>query len=554
MAEPKNLTEQIVQAFRDMSTAQRAMVGAISLTVVLALSGLVFWVQTENLEPLASNLAPTDANAIVESLKKSGIPYELGPEERSVLVPKSRVGELRLRFAGEGVLTGDKLGYEKLEAPGLTTTDFTQKIMHRRAMEADLAKTIRGLQQVQDAVVHISPTNDSPFVTEREDAKASVVLKLRGGRGLADDNTAAIQNLVAASVEGLKPEQVVVVDQYSRILSRAGKDPMVGASDAQKKVAREEESHLVRQVTELLEPVVGLGRVRATAHVELDFDKVKTNEERFNPQEQVERSVNQKEEKVTKRDGSAGVPGTPSNVAPANAGASNGNVLEESQKKETTTNYEISKTVRAIEQAPGSIKRLTLAVIVDHATLWEKDAKGDPTSKVVARTPDELKKIKDQVASAVGLNTQRGDQLTVENIAFAPMTNPLEEVEAKRLFWIDLVKQFAPAIIWAIVGGLVLFFLVIPMLKRLSDAINKPSPLRLHGEDELTLAAPKVSPVKSVAELESEIEAELNAAGASQAPEAKRREMMKKRIQEAATTDPESIAALVRSWLLEDGR
>lgn len=554
MAESKNLTDQIVNAFRGMSTTQRAMVGAISLTVVLSLAGLVFWMNTETLEPLGTSLAPADANAIVESLKKQGIPYELGPDERSVLVPKSKVGELRLRFAGDGLLTGDKLGYEKLETPSLTTTDFTQKVVHRRAMEADLARTIRGLQQVQDAVVHISPASDSPFVTEKEEAKASVVLKLKGGRGLSDDNTAAIQNLVAASVEGLRPDQVVVVDQYSRILSRAGKDPMVGASDAQKKVAREEEAHLVRQVNDLLEPVVGLGKVRATAHVELDFDKVKINEERFNPQEQVERSVNQKEEKVTKRDGTAGVPGTPSNVAPATGGATQAGVLEEQQKKESTTNYEISKTVRAIDQAPGTVKRLTLSVIVDNATLWEKDAKGDPVAKVVTRTPDELKKLRDQVASAVGLDPKRGDLLTVENIAFAPLTNPKEEAEARKAEWLEFGKGLVGPVLWAIFGLAALFMVVIPMLKRLSEAINKPSPLRLPGEHELALAAPKVTPVKSVAELEAEIEAELNAAGASQAPEAKRRELMKKRIQDAATEDPESIAALVRSWLLEDGR
>lgn len=552
MAEPKNLTEQMVSAFREMSGAQRAMIGAISLTVLLALAGLVFWVQTESLEPLGTNLAPSDANAIVESLRKQGIPFELGQDERTVLVPKSKVGELRLRFAGEGILTGDKLGYEKLESPSLSTTDFTQKVMHRRAMEADLAKTIRGLQQVQDAIVHISPASDSPFVSEKEEAKASVVLKLKGGRNLSDENTGAIQNLVAASIEGLKPEQVVVVDQYSRILSRAGKDPMVGASDAQKKVAREEEAHMVRQVTDLLEPVVGLGRVRATAHVDLDFDKVKTSEERFNPQEQVERSVSQKEEKVTKRDGSAGVPGTPTNVAPATGGAGGGTLLEESQKKETTTNYDISKTTRAIEHAPGTIKRLALSVIVDHATAWEKDPKGDPVAKISPRGPDELKKLRDQVAAAVGFNATRGDQITVENMAFAPVTSPVEEAEAKKRQWLDLGMSLLMPLFWIIVGLLVLFKLVLPMLRRLSEAINKPAALTLASAE--LASAPKVSPVKSMAEMEAEIEAELNAAGASQAPEAKRREMMRKRIQEGSLSDPESMAALVRSWILEDER
>lgn len=553
MAEGNSFSDQVVSAFRDMTATQKAVAAAISLTVVLALTGLIFWASQERMDVLASNLAPTDANAMVESLKKQGIPYELSSDQRTLYAPEAKVGELRLKFAGEGILTGDKLGWEKLENAPLTADDFSRKVMHRRALEADLAKTIKSLQQVGDAVVHISPANDSPFLNDKEEAKASVVLKLKGGRMLAEENTAAIQNLVAASVEGLRAEQVVVVDQNSRILSRTGRDPMVGASDSQKKVAREEEEHLVRRVTELLEPVVGFGKVRATAHVELDFDKVKVNEERFNPQEQVERSINTKEEKVTKRDGAAGVPGTPSNVAPATGGAQAG-VLEQSEKKESTTNFEISKTVRAVEQAPGSVKRLTLAVIVDSATAWEKDGKGADIAKAVARTPDELKKLRDQVASAVGINPQRGDQLTVENIAFAPTTNPKEEAEARKAFWIDLVRQFAPAVVWAIVGGLVLFFLVIPMLKRLSEAINKPVPLKIAGEEGGLHLAPKVAPVKSMEELEAEIEAELNAAGANQAPEAKRRELMKKRIQEAATEDPESIAALVRSWILEDGR
>ncbi len=554
MAEGNSFSDQLVKAFRDMTSTQKAVVGAISLTVVLALAGLIFWAGQEQMDVLASNLAPTDANAMVESLKKQGVPYDLSSDQRTLYAPKDKVGELRLKFAGDGILTGDKLGWEKLENAPLTADDFSRKVMHRRALEADLAKTIKSLQQVQDAVVHISPVSDSPFISDKEEAKASVVLKLRGSRVLPEENTSAIQNLVAASVEGLKSEQVVVVDQHSRILSRSGRDPMVGASDSQKKVAREEEEHLVSRVNELLEPVVGLGKVRATAHVELDFDKVKLNEERFNPQEQVERSINTKEEKVTKRDGSTGVPGTPSNVAPATGGGAQAGVLEQSEKKESTTNFEISKTIRAVEQAPGSIKRLTLSVIVDSATVWEKDAKGDQVAKAVARTPDELKKIRDQVSSAVGINLQRGDQLTVENIAFASTSNPMEEAEAKRQFWIDLAKQFAPTFFWTIVGGLVVFFVVIPMLKRLSEAINKPVPLRIAGEDGGLHLTPRMAPVKTMQELEAEIEAELNLAGASQAPEAKRREMMKRRIQEVGVEDPESIAALVRSWLLEDGR
>jgi flagellar M-ring protein FliF len=496
----------------------------------------------------------------VAQLDKLQVPYELSSDQRTILVPESKVGALRLKFAGDGLLTGDKLGFEKLENAGLGTTDFSQKVIHRRAMEAELSKTIMSLQQVSEATVHITPSNDSPFVTDKEDAKASVLLKLRGSRMLPDENTQAIVNLVAASVEGLKPEQVVIIDQFSRILSRTGRDPMVGASDSQKKVAREEEDFMVRRVTELLEPVVGIGKVRATAHVELDFDKVKINSETFDPQGQVERSVQQKDEKVQKRDAGAGVPGTASNVAPAAGGAS-ANVTENSEKKETTTNFEITKTVSATDKATGTVKRVTLAVIVDHASAWDKDAKGEATLKQTPRSADELKKIRDQVSAAVGIQPKRGDELTVENMAFASLqVNPKEAAEAKTQFWLDLARQYAPGFLWGIIGLAVFFMLILPMLRRMSAAINRPSPMRVASSEggEASMAGSsstrKPVQVKSMSEIESEIEAELNADAAFSAPEARRRELIKKRLQGGSQEDPETMASLVRSWLLEEGR
>jgi flagellar M-ring protein FliF len=562
MAGETNLAEQLTNAFKGMSVTQRVMVIAISMTVLLALGGLGIWAGQESKGVLAANVSPSEASSIVAQLDKMQVPYELSGDQRTILVPESKVGSLRLKFAGDGMLTGDKLGFEKLENAGLGTTDFSQKVIYRRAVEAQLAKTIMSLQQVAEATVHITPSNDSPFLTDKEDAKASVLLKLRGSRILPDENTQAIVNLVAASVEGLKPDQVVIIDQYSRILSRTGRDPMVGASDAQKKVAREEEDYMVRRVTELLEPVVGIGKVRATAHVDLDFDKVKINEEKFDPQGQVERSVQQKDEKVQKRDAGAGIPGTASNVAPATGGAS-ANVTESTEKKETTTNYEITKTVRAIDQATGSVKRMTLAVIVDNISAWEKDPKGEPVQKFTPRSPDELKKIRDQVAAAVGIQPKRGDELTVENMAFATLqVNPKEEADAKKQFWVDLVRQFAPSVIYAVIGLAVFFMLILPMLRRMSAAINRPTPLRVASAEggEATMAGSsggstrKPVQVKSMSEIEAEIEAELNADAAFSAPEARRRELIKKRLQGSSNEDPETMASLVRSWLLEEGR
>ena len=558
MADESNIASQIQQTLKDMSATQKGMVAALTLTVALALAGFGLWASQESMGTLFTNLPPVDANRIVDELKKSNIKYELSQDQRTISVPEKRVGELRLQFAGEGLPKGEGIGFEKLESPSLTTTDFTQKVMYRRAMEAELARTIMSIQQVAQASVHISPSNDSPFVTEKEDAKASVLLKLKGSKILPEDNTQAIVNLLAASVEGLKPEHVVVIDQFSRILSRTGTDPLTGVSDSQRKIQRDEEEHLVQQVTALLEPVVGLGKVRATAHVELDFDKVKTNEESYNPAGQVERETKVIKDHEQKSDTSGGVPGTSSNVAPAAgaAGAKGGDVKDH---EETDTHFEISKVLRSVEQAPGSVKRMSIAVIVDNATQWDKDAKGEPVEKPVARTPDELKKIRDQVSSAVGFQAKRGDDLTVENIAFAPLGNPKEEKEERQQRLIDMGYRLAPAVLWSILGLILFFLVVLPLLKRLSAALSRPTPLRVRvgegGAAEGEHPGPrKFTPVRSVSEIQAEIEAELNAEGASGAPEAQRRSLIKKRIQESTTADAETIASLVRSWIIEDGR
>jgi flagellar M-ring protein FliF len=320
---------------------------------------------------------------------------------------------------------------------------------------------------------------------------------------------------------------------------------------------RDEEDHLVRRITEMLEPVVGLGKVRATAHVDLDFDKVKVQEETFNPQGQVERSVQSKKEESSKRDGASGAPGTPSNVAPAGAAASGGGT-ETNKKEETTTNFEISKTQRSVEQAPGMVKRLSLAVVLDNSQVWEKDAKGETVGKAVPRTPDEIKKIREQVASAVGFQEKRGDMLTVENIAFAALTGPAEKVP----LWQPLLDWFSNHVgqlILFIFGFAIFFFVVLPMLRRISVALNRPTPLRISDGGEGAMGEGgvpmrKFTPGKTLHEMEAEIEAELNAESITSAPEAQRRQAIKKRISDTAITDPETVASLVRSWILEDGR
>ena len=363
---------------------------------------------------------------------------------------------------------------------------------------------------------------------------------------------------MANSVEGLKPENVVVVDQFGRILSKSGRDPMIGASDNQKKVQREEEDHLVSRVTELLEPVVGIGKVRATAHVELDFDKVKINEEKFDPQSQVERSIQQKEEQSAKRDSGRRRPRNPLQCGPRHGRRPPRRRHRELQQE--GDHHQLRDQQDAVLHGKGPRLHQARLPGGDRGPRHPLGEGSQGRARREAPAPHARKSSRSsgtrwrrRWASV----EKRGDQLTVENIAFASTVNPKEEAEAKKQQWIDLGWKFAPTFVWIILGAVVFFMVMLPMLKKLSAALNKPAPLRIHGgeggEGGEAARARKMTPTKSVAELEAEIEAELNAEGASSAPRRpSARQLIKKRVQESTAQDPETIASLIRSWMLED--
>ena len=536
-----------------MTTLQKSMVIAISATLLMFLVGLSIWANQEHMGILVSDLNPVDANAVVESLKTQGVRYELSSDQRTIYVPEKQVGPLKLKIAGENIFTSENVGFEKLDSPGLTTTDFTQKNQYWRAHENRLAKTLMdGMPHlIKSAKVNITPQNDSIFISDKQDAKASVQLNLRSNRVPPEESIQSVMHYVAYSIEGLKPENVFVTDQLGRMLSK--RDSQAKISDTQRKLQLELEDSFAVKVKEQLEPAVGVGKVLVSATVELDFDNVKINEDIFDPQGQVERSVEDIADKITKREDRLGIPGTPTNIAPADAEADGGNVIETRDYKKTMTNFEISRTRRDVEKSPGSIKRVALSVLLDEKTTWERSPRGTLEQRPVAWTPEELDKFRNIVIGAIGINNARGDVVIVESSSFAPSTNPQEEESARRQYWIDLAKILAPFAIlflafisWLIYKVATREKPVVPVEE--SELVTVEEIEATDGED----MAEQPPPTKTLAELRAEIEQEINAETASQGPESQRREIIKQRISEIITLDPENAASLVRSWLVDD--
>jgi flagellar M-ring protein FliF len=515
--------------------------------MLMFLAGLGIWASQEPMDYLATNLNPTDANAIVEQLKTKKIKYET-PDPQTILVPKNLVSSLKIEIGGTGLLSGNTVDWGKLDTPGLTTTEFTQNSMHWRLKEETLAKDLREGQRalITNATVRITPANNDVFVRDKEPAKTSIQLELRSRREPPEETILALQNFIASSISGLSPEGVTIIDQWGRFLTKR-KTPS-NITEAQKQLQLEEEEKIVSRIKGLLEPAVGNGKVSASATVELDFDQVVIKDDTIDPRSQVERSMWQTDEKVQKRQGPLGVPGTPTNIAPADPGLGDPDIIEYREFSDSVTNYELSKKNTVTEKSPGSVKRITVSVLLDDKTKYEKDDRGRSVLQPVPWTEDEMERYRGLVAGAAGIDLARGDVVTVSNFSSVP-DDPRIAEEAQRQYWIDMAKFAAP---FALLFLSALVWVAYKLATRKKDLPTEEATL-IHVEEIEEEVAEKV-PVqtKSLEELKAEIEEEFKAQDDSQLPEVQRREVIKQRIAEIIVSDPENAASLVRTWLIEE--
>ncbi|WP_237216686.1 flagellar basal-body MS-ring/collar protein FliF [Falsiroseomonas oryziterrae] len=390
---------------------------AVMAGVGVAVLGLLVFLALRAAEPpmalLYGELEQRDAAAIVAALERQRVPHRIAGGGSQVLVPEADVPRLRLALAREGLPSGGSVGYEIFDrGESLTTTPFQQDINRLRALEGELSRSIRGLAGVRAARVHLVLPRRDPFSRDRGEAQASVVLTMQGAQRLDRDGVQAVLHLVSAAVPGLRPQNVSIVDSRGELLARGGQ-ALAGPAAAQgaEELRRAQELRLARAVEDLLERSLGPGRVRAEATVELDFDRVQTVEERFDPDNQVPRSTQSTNE--TSRNAE------PGNVSVANqlpgAEAAAGGARSEQSRQEETTNFEIGRITRNTTREQPAIRRISVAVLVDGA--WEPVPGAAPRWR--ERTADEMARITSLARSAVGFDERRGDRVEVVSLRFA---------------------------------------------------------------------------------------------------------------------------------------
>jgi flagellar M-ring protein FliF len=540
------------------SAGQLATIGVTFVLVVGLIVGSAWWLNAPTYTLLFSDLDAESAGQMVTRLKTLKVKYQLDEGGRAIRVPSDRVDELRLELTAQGMPASGRVGFEIFDRTAFGATQFLEQVNYRRALEGEIARTIATITEVSSARVHIAMGKESLFGDPRP-AKASVVLKLRGQRGLSESTIAGISNLVASSVEGLRPDSVVIIDTFGRPLAQPRDEGNVIAAQHVERQQRIEREMSARVVT-LLEPVIGPDRVRVNVAVKLNPQTLEETEERWDPNTVVRTRQMTADQATSAALG--GIAGARGNIPPSPADPAKPETVQAaaptgpgSSRNAETTTYEVSRTTRHTLQPPGEVARLSVAVILDDDHVAKAGKDGQPTMTRRSRTPEELQKIQSLVAAAVGLEPDRGDLITVENVAF---DEPVVFEEPPSPFY----QRYSPqiweggriaAVLMIAVGG---FFLIIrPMMRRIGIQPAPAVALAAAGAaaaQAVATAVPGRGP-RTVAEMESEIDAQLDALTAQYA-EDRRLPVLTRRISSVTVNEPESVAKLLRNWISDTER
>ena len=467
-----NYVDTFVLAMRNLGPMRLAIMGG----VVLGLIGfLVFFgskLSTPSMTTLYNELAQSDAAGIVQELESRNIPFKISQNGTQIAVPAERVMQLRLELAQQGMPSGGSVGYELFDdTDTLGSTNFMQNVNLVRALEGELARTISSIGTVKKARVHLVMPRRELFSREKQEPSASVVLQMRGPARLTNEQVAAVQHLVASAVPQLTPNRISIVDNKGSLLSSGfeSSDPVAGRQAKVDERRNRLEGEMARTIEELLEKTVGFARVRAEVSLDMNFDRVSTQTEEYNPDGQVVRSTNSVEETANSKDSEGEPPiSVGTNLPDPNLGTGDTASRTENQNRtEETTNFEISKTVTNHIREGGEVEKLSVAVLVDEVQLLNED--GELISQ--KRTEEEMRLLATLVRGAIGFDEDRGDKVELIQMKFASFDAPEEKLQLFFGMGKNDILRVVELLVLSIVGILVVLLVVRPLLSRAFEAL-----------------------------------------------------------------------------------
>jgi flagellar M-ring protein FliF len=456
--------QAFVSFFKTLGATRIIAMGAVTLALMAFFAFLIVRATAPQMSPLFTDLSAEDSSAIIKDLERQGIPYDLKGDGAIVLVQKEMIPRLRMKLAEGGLPKGGGVGYEIFDkSDALGATSFVQNINHLRALEGELSRTIRAIDRVQQARVHLVLPERPLFSREKAEPSASIVLKVRGR--LEAQQVRAIRHLLASAVNGLKPQRVSVVDETGRLLAD-GADDSGGASTDERKVAYER--RLREQVESIVTSVVGPGHARVQLTAEFDFNRITQTSDKFDPESRVVRSSQTREELTGNGDSSANQVSVGNELNGGNARPEGAQQpRDQNRKSEEIVNYEISRTTKTEVIEGGRINRVSVAVVVDG--IYAKNDKGEVVYQ--PRSKEEIDRIAALVRTAIGFDQKRGDQVEVANLRLAetpsfPVSEPAGWMSMLQFTKDDIMRGVELGVM-ALLGILVLLLGVRPMIRRI---------------------------------------------------------------------------------------
>ncbi|PWY56233.1 flagellar basal body M-ring protein FliF [Legionella qingyii] len=477
----------VAAKFANLSIARQiGLLVGVAASIAIGLA-VVLWSRDPNYVPLYTQMNARDAAEVVSALERNGIDFKIDNNNSMIMVAADNLQNARLKLAMEG-LPRDPVGSEELfsNANAFNSSQFMENARYKQALEAELARTISKFNDIKSARVHLAIPRESAFVRDAHEPSASVFLDVYSGLELKKHTIAAIVNLVASSIPNLSASRVTVVDQDGQLLNEGGGQTFFTDTERYLDYRQNLEHQYAQKIQDILTPILGYGRVRAKVSADIDFTSYEQTQEMFNPELPSLRSEQTMEEKRSSSSDAVGVPGTLSNtpqtnpaLAAKNTPPKNGpppqtqTASDTNQstdlRKQSTKNFELDKTVSHTKNQPGTIKRLSVAVLVDNRAVMDEKTKKMTKAPLTQKEIDQIKLL---VADAIGLNIQRGDSLNVINTGFVkpdPVAAiPEERFWQKDIFW-SIVKQAVAALfVLALIFGVLR-----PMLKTLASNRNE---------------------------------------------------------------------------------
>ncbi len=484
-AQESSQLQQAMLRLNDLSQRQKmAAAAAIALALSLIV-GIWLWSRSPDYAVLFANLEERDGGAIVVALQQQNVPYRFTAGGTAIMIPSSMVHDVRLRMAAQGLPKGGLVGFEVMENQRLGVSQFLEQVNFQRALEGELSRTIQSIASVSSARVHLAIPKQSGFLRDEQKPSASVMVNLYSGRTMEAAQVAGIVHLVASSVPQMSNERVSVVDQNGNLLTM-GSDPMrsTGLNASQLNYVQEVEAAYIRRIESILAPLVGAGNFRAQVSADVDFNHVEETAETFKPNPSPDQAIRSQQttEHLTRDPGAQGVPGALANQPPVPAtapivgqtpgeGAANGGVPLNSNRS-ATLNYELDRNIQHIRQAPGQVRRLSVAVVVNHRT----ETLPNGQTRTIALTEEETNRITDLVRGAMGYDQARGDTLNISSARFAA----IEEIEPAALpLWqdpqmIDLGKELLKYLVLFGVLAFVYYGLIRPLIRTVATTPPRP--------------------------------------------------------------------------------